>query len=59
MIMASQFVDMMSSSKFLDAAVFFFFFFFVKFSYLYKFNVNIITSSAVMTIFAYKRLTKN
>ena len=31
----------------------------VKFSYLPKFHVNIITGSGVMTIFFYKRLTRN
>ena len=31
----------------------------VKFSYLSKFHVNIITSSGIMTIFFYKGLTRN
>ena len=33
--------------------------FLVKFRYWFKFHVSIITSSGVMTIFVYKRLTRN
>ena len=37
----------------------FYYFFFVRFNYRIKFHVNIITGSGVMTIFFYKRLTRN
>ena len=47
--MTSKFVDMTSSSIF----------FYVKFSYWFKFHVNIITGSVVMTSFLYKGLTRN
>ena len=45
-----------------DAIVKFFwncFVFLVKFSYWYKFHVNIITGSGVMTIYLYRGLTRN
>ena len=35
------------------------FVFLIKFSYLSKFHVNIITGSGIMTVFFYKRLTRN
>ena len=53
--MMSQFVNMASSSVFLDVAMFCFF---VKCSYWYKIQVNVITCSRVMTIFIYKGLTR-
>ena len=34
-------------------------FFYIKFSYWFKFHVNIITGSVVMTSFLYKGLTRN
>ena len=46
--------NMMSSSSFFEVVVSL-----VKFSYWSKFHVNIITGSGVMTIFVYKRLTRN
>ena len=49
--MTSQFPDMTSSSKFLEALV--------KFSYWSKFHVNIIIGSRIMTILFYKELTRN
>ena len=33
--------------------------FFIKFSFWFKFHVNIITGSGVTTIFFYRKLTKN
>ena len=51
----SQFTNMTSSSNFFDV----FFVFLVKLSYWSKFHVNMITGSGVMTIFFYKRLTRN
>ena len=35
------------------------FVFLVKFSYLYKFHINLITASGIMAIFFYKGLTRN
>ena len=55
MTMASQFADMRLSSNFcwrFSVSL-------VKFSYWSKIHVNIITGSGVMTIFFYKRLTRN
>ena len=45
----------------MSLSFFFFFlmFIFVKFSYWFKFHVNIITGSGVATIFVYKELTRN
>ena len=54
MTMTSQFPDMTSKSFFLRCFVFL-----VKFSYLSKFHVNIITGSGIMTIFFYKEFTRN
>ena len=54
MTMTSQFPDMTSKSFFLRCFVFL-----VKFSYLSKFHVNIITGSEIITIFFYKQLTRN
>ena len=56
MTMASQFVNMKSSSNFFWRR---YFVFLVKFSYCSKFHINIITGSGVMTIDYYKGLTKN
>ena len=53
--MTSQFIKMMSSSKFLEG----FFVSLVMFNYWSKFHVNIITGFEVMTIFFYKGLTRN
>ena len=52
--MTSQFPDICHRQFFWLSYVFF-----VKFSYWSKFPVNIITGSGVMTIFFYKRLTRN
>ena len=53
--MTSQFADVTSSPICFWRR----FIFLVKFSYLSKFHVNIITVSGVMTIYFYKRLTRN
>ena len=53
--MASQFFNMTSLSSFIWPC----FVFLVKFSYWFKFLVNIITGSGVITISFYKRLTRN
>ena len=50
--MTSQFVEMRSSSNSFHV----FFVSLVKFSYRYKFHINIITGSGVMIIFFYKGL---
>ena len=55
MATTSQFADMMLSSNFFVVALFLLF----KFSYWFKFHVNIITGSGVRTIFFYKGLTRN
>ena len=52
--MASQFVHMESLSYFRRCFVSL-----VKFSYWYKFHVNIITGSGVLTILFHKELTRN
>ena len=52
--MASQFVHMASLSYFRRCFVSL-----VKFSYWYKFHVNIITGSGIMTILFCKGLTRN
>ena len=52
--MTSQFTDMTSLSSFLICRVFL-----AKFSYWSMFHVNIMTGSGFMTIFVYKRLTRN
>ena len=57
MTMTSQFSNLTSSSKFFDVALFILPL--VKFSYLSKFYVNIITGSGIMIIFFYKGLTRN
>ena len=51
--MTPQFSDMTSSQIFFDAVSL------VKFSYWSKIQVNIITSSGIMTVFFYKRFTRN
>ena len=53
MAMASQISDMASLSVFFDVV------FFVRFTYWFKFRVNIITGSEVKTIFFCKELTRN
>ena len=53
--MASQFFDMASLSSFFWPC----FVFLVNFSYWFKFLVNIITGSGVVTVSFYKRLTRN
>ena len=53
--MTSQFSDMMSSSIFFWRC----FVFQVRFSYWFKFHINIITGSGIMTVFFYKGLTRN
>ena len=52
--MTSQFSEITSSSNFLT-----FFVSLVEFSCWFKFHVNIITGSGIMTIFFYKGLTRN
>ena len=54
MAMTSQFFNMISSSNFRRCFVSI-----VRFSYLSKFHVKIITGSGVMTISFYKGLTRN
>ena len=54
MTMTSQFFDLTSTLNSFDVALFL-----VNFSYASKFHVNIITASGIMTIFFYKRLTRN
>ena len=54
MTMTPQFSDMISSPIFFGVANFVF-----KFSYWFKFHINIITSFRVMTICLYKGLTRN
>ena len=54
MAMASQFSDMTLSSNFFDVVLFL-----LSSSYWSKFHVNIITGSGIITIFFYKRLTRN
>ena len=54
MVITSQFSDMTSTSIFWRC-----FISLVKFSYWFKFLVNIITGSGVMTISFYKALTRN
>ena len=53
--MTSQFSDMASSSNFFLTL----FSFSYRLSYWFKFHVNVITGSGVMTIFFYKGLTRN
>ena len=55
MTMTSQFSDMATTSNFFDVV----FVSLVKFSYYSKFHVNIISGSGIMTVFFYKRLTRN
>ena len=55
MTMTSQFADMTSLSNVFDVVVSFF----VKFTYWSQFHVNIIPGCGVMTIFFYKRMTRN
>ena len=54
MTVTSWFTDMTSSSIFFDD-----FFFLIKFSYWFKFHINIITGFGVVKIFFYKGLTWN